>query len=307
MNAEIAKIGARYVAVYKIKGANGLPGGAESAALPMLKNPSMSAMLTTNPESHLQHINKSAALANQFFRGIFNRDEVGTPEERIAAEVESVKALTAKEAGTGVFLVLEGQTEIDSPDFKYRRDLEDCALNIDGVEKSRIREVFRPLVQSVLASLSLHQARTDPHVQKIGDVVYLVDAATAKPIYMFVLQVGAPRLSLVSPLAQEAVNEIAAMASKLQTDRTIARAASLLITSLEEATDQLQAFIASWSAFEIFVNATFKATYEARWFRVMEDGAPPSAKPIFERLQDVMSDKYRLADKFLIIASVLDS
>jgi hypothetical protein len=39
----------------------------------------------------------------------------------------------------------------------------------------------------------------------------------------------------------------------------------------------------------------------------MEAGAPASAKPVFERFQNVMSDKYRLADKFLVIASVLDS
>ena len=39
----------------------------------------------------------------------------------------------------------------------------------------------------------------------------------------------------------------------------------------------------------------------------MEDGAPTAAKPVFTRFKDVMSDKYRLADKFLVIASVLDS
>ena len=38
----------------------------------------------------------------------------------------------------------------------------------------------------------------------------------------------------------------------------------------------------------------------------MEEDAPASAKPVFERFRDVMSDKYRLADKFLVIISVLD-
>jgi hypothetical protein len=38
----------------------------------------------------------------------------------------------------------------------------------------------------------------------------------------------------------------------------------------------------------------------------MKDGAPASAKPVFERFRGVMSDKYRLADKFLIMTSVLD-
>src|SRR5713101_23199 len=51
------------------------------------------------------------------------------------------------------------------------------------------------------------------------------------------------------------------------------------------ATDELQGFIAAWSALEIFINGTFKATYEVRWFEIMEDGAPASAKPVFERLK----------------------
>ena len=39
----------------------------------------------------------------------------------------------------------------------------------------------------------------------------------------------------------------------------------------------------------------------------MENGAPISAKPVFLRFRNVMSDKYRLADKFLIITSVFNS
>jgi hypothetical protein len=87
----------------------------------------------------------------------------------------------------------------------------------------------------------------------------------------------------------------------------LARPVSLLITSLDNATDELQGFIAAWSALEIFVNATFKATYEERLFQIMEEGAPQSAKGVFERFKDVMKDKYRVADKFLAIASVLDA
>ena len=57
----------------------------------------------------------------------------------------------------------------------------------------------------------------------------------------------------------------------------------------------------------MFVNATFKETYKSQWFDIMENGAPAAAKPVFERFKDVMRDKYRLADKFLIICSVLDA
>jgi hypothetical protein len=117
---------------------------------------------------------------------------------------------------------------------------------------------------------------------------------------------GAARVSIASPLTEEMVTEAGKRIPKLIAEKAMARPSSLLITSLNRDTDALQAFIAAWSSLEIFVNATFKATYEAQWFSIMENGAPGAAKPVFERLKEVMSDKYRIADKFLIVASVLD-
>ena len=38
----------------------------------------------------------------------------------------------------------------------------------------------------------------------------------------------------------------------------------------------------------------------------MEEGAPESSTPIFERFKDVMKDKYRILDKFLVISTILD-
>jgi hypothetical protein len=39
----------------------------------------------------------------------------------------------------------------------------------------------------------------------------------------------------------------------------------------------------------------------------MKGGAPVSAQPLIDRFRDVMKDKYRLADKFLVVASLLDA
>jgi len=81
---------------------------------------------------------------------------------------------------------------------------------------------------------------------------------------------------------------------------------SLLRTSLNRATDEPQGFIAAWAAIEIFVNQTFKSTYGPRWYQTIESSVHESAKRAIERIDDVMKDKYRVSDKFLIIASVLD-
>ena len=163
-------------------------------------------------------------------------------------------------------------------------------------------------MQAILTALVLSlPANADRQVEKVGEVIYLVDPDNGKPIYTFNIQGGAARFSLASPLTEDLVVDAGKRVSKVIGDKTLERPSSLFITSLNQATDTLQAFIAAWSALEIFVNASFKATYESRWFDIMENGTPAAAEPVLERFKDVMSDKYRLADKFLVIASVLDS
>ena len=218
---------------------------------------------------------------------------------------ENVRARRKKQTEKGVFLVLEGASDIQEPCFKTRRDLQDISICFDAIAKPEIRESFGPAVHAVLIALGLSlPANADHQIEKVGEVVYLIDTENDKPIYTFSFQGGSARLSLASPLTDDMVRDAGNRALRVMNDKALARPARLL-SSLNQATDALQAFIAAWSALEIFVNASFKASYETQWFAIMENGAPPAARPVFERLKDVMSDKYRLADKLLIIASVL--
>ena len=68
----------RYAAVYKIHGVNKLPDGAENADLLALQNPEITALLTTEPEPHLVHIDESAAIGTQLLKGMFAPDNGGT-------------------------------------------------------------------------------------------------------------------------------------------------------------------------------------------------------------------------------------
>ena len=168
-------------------------------------------------------------------------------------------------------------------------------------------ELFRPSIQTALTAIALSlSTNADRETDRLGEVVFLVEPDNPKPIYTFTFNISAARLSLASPVTDSILSD-AGRIPKLVADKALARPISLLSTSLSRETDSLQRFMAAWSALEIFVNSTFKTTYESRWFEIMENGAPTSAKPVFLRFRDVMSDKYRLADKFLIITSVLDS
>lgn len=297
-----------YVSIWKINGANRLPVGVTSLDLVSMHSPNFVASVIADPAPHFVDIDKSMALGTLLLSGLLGQGSEGTAEERLATEIEAVKARRGSQGQEGVFLVFKGETDRVQPDLTKCRHIETFGVCFDAVEKSMIREMFEPLVRAVLTASGLSlPATADRQVERIGEAIYLREAESGKPIYTFSFTAGTARLSIAAPLAAEFATEVAQRAQKIRNDGAFGRPANLLITSLTRETDALQAFIAAWSALEIFVNATFKATYEARWFDIMKRGAPESAKPVFERFRSVMSDKYRLADKFLIIASVLDA
>jgi hypothetical protein len=176
----------RYIAIYKLHGANRLSEETESVELLALPKPALTATLTTNPEPYFLHVDQSAALGAQLLKGLFAPDKAGTLLERLAAEIEDVKARRASQTGTGVFLVMDGEADIPAPEFKARRDTSEFAICIDAIAKPEIRGAFRPSAQSVLTALGLSlPANADRRVDKIGDVVFLVDPDGGKPIYAF--------------------------------------------------------------------------------------------------------------------------
>lgn len=297
----------RYIAVYKIHGANKLPNDTEQEEFCALEKPAIKTILSANPEPHFDHIDKSAAIGTQLLKGMFAPDKEGTLEERLAAEIEAIKASRIQRTGNGVFLIIEGEQDTQIPEFKVRKDTQDFAISLDDISKPEIRNEFQAAVKSIILALGLSLSpNADRRVEKIGEVIFLVDPNDEKPIYIYNIQGGVAHCSVSSPLTQEIIDEAISLAPSLLKEKKIARPVSLLTTSLEDVTNELQTFISAWSALEIFANATFKETYQECWFQIMKSGAPDAANPVFERFQDVMKDKYRLTDKFLIIASVLD-
>jgi hypothetical protein len=81
-----------YTAIFKLVGASKLPEGAECTSLLTLQSPVLAAVLTMNPDPYFLHIDKSRALGTQVLKGLFAPDKGGTLQERIAAEIEDVKA-----------------------------------------------------------------------------------------------------------------------------------------------------------------------------------------------------------------------
>lgn len=297
-----------FQSIYKLHGISALPVMVPEIELVAFPAPTLTALLTINPEPHFTDIDRSRAIVNQLLKGLFTARASGDFNERLSTETALVEESRAKRSGYGVFVVLKGETDIAVADFKARRDIDDFGISIDDISQDEIRELFRQPIQAVLMAIALSlPVGSDLEFEKFGELVYCLDEGSAKPIYVLNTKMGTPRVTLAHPLTVEIVGNAVALATRFNTEQSSRRVFSLLRTSLDRATDDLQGFITAWSALEMFVIGVFKSKYKDRWFAIMAEGAPKSAKPIFERFEDVMSDKYRLADKFLVIASVLDA
>ena len=75
--------------------------------------------------------------------------------------------------------------------------------------------------------------------------------------------------------------------------------------SLEFTQDELRSFISAWTALEIFTNKVF-SSYEEKFIgNIADDHGTHGVNQFLTRIKDVMKDKYRLSDKFALIASFL--
>lgn len=78
----------------------------------------------------------------------------------------------------------------------------------------------------------------------------------------------------------------------------------LLTQSLETTQDNLRAFMSAWSALEILTNKVFHV-YEEKFIAGIVDDHNSHGVNNLERIKDAMKDKYRLTDKFSLVASFL--
>ena len=289
--AQPAAMRLRYVSIYRVLGASKLAETVEGLAFVSLAS-GFRARLTSSPEPDLIHVDKSLALGAQLLKGLYSPDGEGTPEDRLAREIEAVRAQRTKRTSSGVFVVFEAEEDLGpAPKFDARRDCADYSVAFEGIDKSEVHAKYGAKAAIVLAALGLSLADdADRRFQKVGTVVYLVEPGTEKPIYVYNFTVNPARLSLARQLTDDVAATATKTAPAVLRAQSLARSTRLLVSSLEEATDALQAFISAWSALEIFVNASFKDTYEVRW---TASALPNAEKPT-------------LAGKFEYIASILD-
>jgi len=292
---------ARYLAVYRIYGINSLP---EDREAELLRVPALSAraFLTTQPDVHCLHMDRQTATGSAALRALVG----GTDRQQFLEEaIRSLRERRGKE-GVGIFLIIEAQSNFDPPDLTNRADRDDFIVCFDQGPAESFRAQLRSTVDAILTAITLAMpSNRSREIKKVGDIAYFLDSQSGKPIYTLAFR-GSARATVSGGADVAWVKLAGGYSQQIASDKRMATVARLLVQSLETGSSNLRSFIAAWSALEVFTNVVFKDSYEEQWVSLLATGTPAAAKKYFQRLQDVMKDKYRLLDKFLVVASLLD-
>jgi hypothetical protein len=75
---------------------------------------------------------------------------------------------------------------------------------------------------------------------------------------------------------------------------------------MEPDQEKLRRFLSAWMALEVFVNKNFRTYAERFWNSLSADVSLPIRERYLKRIHDVMRDKYKPLDKFVVISAELD-
>jgi len=304
--SENTSMRAHYIGAWRFFGGSVLTNGTAMQEVGEQHCPFAKARLVDDPEHFFEHFDRSRAALSLLMQGLFRGGREGAFQDRFEHEVGEVRRRRLKETKRGAYLVVEGEIAVEPVGPKMRTEVGGFALALDEVDNDAVRAAFRPFASALLTATAIClNTNADRQHALVGEIIYLIEDDVPKPIYSFRITGNPVRISISHPLDAAIMTSIARVGAKLISDTQLERSSRLLTLSHDRKTDPLQAFLAAWSALEIFVNKGFSSYYEKQWFELLESAAPSAVAPVFERLRVVMRDKYRLADKFLVIAATL--
>lgn len=292
---------AQYVALYKLEGINRLSSENEIYVNEMPEI-SARAFLTETPDIHFYNGDRGNVLKLELLRGFFGKSTAENIDEAIKEGIQSQVEQRTKKYGKGAFLIFSAVAEVGNPDFKFRRDFEDCSVCFDAFEKTKWQEIYKEAEDRILVSFAMAlPANKAPTFKRVCDAMYLVEAS-GRIIYSFTLTAGGVRAIISGPPDNNLMEAVNAYVASLGTNNALVTVSKLFAQSLDRNFDELRAFIAVWSATEIFINKVFGDNYDEEWNAMLADKRSRHIK----ELRIPADGNYRLAGRFSIISAVLD-
>lgn len=261
-------------------------------------------LLTKDINSHCLNLDIGLASASLLLRGMFSGEKLQDLPVAIDDEVAKIQEerLSKKKTGAYVVITIKGNAELNINQ-KLHRETDRFRICFDAIGKESLRKLHEEKINSIVSSLSMCTG-PEYHAVREASGIYFIDES-GKPLYSFTMQGGHARLIISKPIDNEKENEIAKIIGLSTSNLQFRTPFRLFAQSLETTQDELRSFTSAWAALEIFTNKVF-SIYEKKFItNIANDHNSHGVNQFLLRIQEVMKDKYRLTDKFSLIASFL--
>lgn len=294
----------RYITIYHIRGLNHDPIEGDIRIFEEQgKVIAVKALLTKDHDYYCYEIDRAQAVGYLMLKGFVGQGEATDLKPVVESEIARIRERRAKEIGTAETFVFiaESQTE---PDFSSpTRETDDYIMGFDIINKGQIIAKHEDQVNAILVALCLSTAEHTVQFNRLRGGVYLV-SELGKPVYSFSLS-GTAEAYVSRQTTNDTTRAAQSHAAIFVANTSLFRVYRLLVQSISIDNDELRRFMFGWSGLEILINKIF-STYEKQFVQNLIGTNPASpAQKYFERIRDVMESKYRLMDKFIVVAACI--
>lgn len=257
---------------------------------------------TGDSEAIPQVVDLRSAIGSLMLGGLAGRSlgDAKIERDRSVAKIRQGRA-SEKQGNSLVILDISGQVE----DFElvHTREDDDFIVCLGDSPAKSIRSSHERYVQSLLAAISISSPHDILAKRMAASVIFYTDGG--KPILCYEMEAYGTAYAAV-PLTNALVEDTGQFALQLSKGPDFGDVSRLIAKSLDMESDELLSFLSAWNSLEIFLNRAFK-DYERSIFAGPGDGHAVAHSEVVGRIKSVMSDKFRIFDKFVVIAGVLDA
>lgn len=293
-----------YIAVYEVKGLIHNPDAHDVEVYTADDGYSVKAILTDRLDEYCSRLDCAHALGNLLLRGLVG----GQVSDDLAMELESqirrIREPRSKIIGRSEVLVFTAEGEVEPDLSAPRTETDGFVFGFRLVDKQKIVNAHSAQLNGVLAALCLSAEHDTIQIRRIQKDVYMVNEC-GKPVYSFDLSASASAF-LSKRTTDKVISEVQRRAAALTGAESVAKVNRLLVQAISSENDNLRRFIFGWSALEIFINKVFPEYEQTLFAYVLPETRPVGyMDKTLKRIRDVMRDKYRITEKFNVVAACL--
>ena len=270
-----------------------------TSQLTLFERPHLRAILGIQIDELCADLDVSRALAVLLLHGVMaaERSEF---DVAVAAEVKRIVERRHKEGKNRVLLFIESTVPMDVDPNSPHREEHGIVVGFDLVDRDAAARVHREATRGIVAALSL-ASEQDITTHKLSEGLYCRDAG-GKLYLSYTATMG--QATLVVSSAQETLATIPDYFDKLKARKDLSRILRLAADAAATS-DRFRMWLSAWTALESLITSRFKRYEPIFLDQLRGDRKDAPTLHYFGRLAAVMPERYRLLDKFAIVAACL--